>query len=285
MGTAPPTTPGRPLRTDRLRGASPAHQDRAHPAASSRSSQRSATASSGEAYTHPRRHSSRVTIDHAISIGGLLTPSSVPWPTRPACTLSSPFWSRSTWQGWRWPCGCTGRVRLAHRVRRRASRPAIPRRALKNATLHKSRVLARADQAVMAGGSTRRKRAPSGRGCQKETLARQIRQSSRSARSTAVRRRAFSGFPPGDTGACGRGCGARAGRMTASDARGGSSLTLRRAQRALRRAVMARPPRGGRLPVMAVASFVVRDGVDAGSCPSAGLSGRGTAARVLPRSR
>src|SRR5205823_3517972 len=81
---------------------------------------------------------------------------------------------------------------------------------------------------------------PSGRGCQKETLARQIRQSSRSARSTAVRRRAFSGFPPGDTGACGRGCGARAGRMTASDARGGSSLTLRRAQRALRRAVMAR---------------------------------------------
>ena len=128
-----------------------------------------------------------------------------------------------------------------------------------------ARRTARPRPAVMLGGFMRRTRSvPGGRGCQKEIVARQIRQSSRSERSAVVRRWAFRARPAGGTGVCGRARGARPNGMTACDARrDSSSSTLRTTRRALRRTVMARPG----LDVLAVASFMVRDGVDARSCP------------------
>src|SRR5690242_21194088 len=85
-------------------------------------------------------------------------------------------------------------------------------------------------------------------------------QAARSARSATV-----PGRVPLAAGAWirGRGRGARAERIVASDARISSSFTYRRARSARRGTVKACPGRGRRVAVMAVTSFAVRDGLEA----------------------
>jgi hypothetical protein len=93
-----------------------------------------------------------------------------------------------------------------------------------------------------------------------------MNQAARSARSVAGAGRAFS---PAGTSARGRGCGARAERIMASDAHTSSSLTYRRVRIARRRAVIAHPGRrrrGRRVAVIAITSFVLRGSLDVWFC-------------------
>ena len=73
----------------------------------------------------------------------------------------------------------------------------------------------------------------------------------------------------------GRGCGARAKRMMACDARISSSLTCRRARSSRRGTVRTCPGRGRRVAGMAVTSFAVRDGREAGAVRRDGLAAAG----------